>query len=214
MAPTPNPGHLPQTSEQASRSLQRFATQRVSFTFNCSRTSHLHPGAPLLPSPRPSTHKQKFKCTGMFGFDFFFYPGVVLGREGTSDPAGTVRRRREGGPGGSGAERAADPRRPPPCPASAAGSGGAHPAAAPVFTAHYFCHLASTSFQVVCRCFANFAAALSPGKRERGGKHHFVWGLLSEWGGGGGGGERQYLSPNLGGGPSVGARSDISTRIF
>lgn len=212
MAPTPNPGHLPQTSEQASRSLQRFATQRVSFTFNCSRTSHLHPGAPLLPSPRPSTHKQKFKCTGMFGFDFFFFTPELFWAERRpaipQAPCGDVGKAAQ-----EGAERAADPRRPPPCPASAAGSGGAHPAAAPVFTAHYFCHLASTSFQVVCRCFANFAAALSPGKRERGGKHHFVWGLLSEWGGEGGG-ERQYLSRNLGGGPSVEARSDISTRIF
>lgn len=137
------------------------------------------------PLPAPRHISKSLNVQECLVLIFFFYPGVVLGREETSDPAGTVRRRREGGPGGSGAERAADPRRPPPCPASAAGSGGAHPAAAPVFTAHYFCHLASTSFQVVCRCFANFAAALSPGKRERGGKHHFVWGLLSEWGGGG-----------------------------
>lgn len=86
MAPTPTPGHLPQTSEQASRSLQRFATQRVSFTFNCSRTSHLHPGAPLLPSPRPSTHKQKFKCTGMFGFDFFFTPELFWAERGPAIP--------------------------------------------------------------------------------------------------------------------------------
>lgn len=167
----PKSRQVPSVLKQASRFLHRFATQRVRplHVILVERAIYMQVlfFSPLPAPRRLSESLNVQECLG------FFTPELYLGREGSSDPASTVRGRREGGPGGSGAgggspeDGAARPPPPATVPGLCGGERGDRPAATPGLTVHYFCHLASTSFQVACRCFANFAAALSPGKRER-----------------------------------------------
>lgn len=111
----PKPRQVLAVHKHASRLLQRFVTQRVCplHLILVERATHTQVLVfYALPAPRRLSESLNVQeC--LVAFFFFFTPELYLGREGSSNPAGTVRGCREGVPGGSGAGDGCPEDRPP-----------------------------------------------------------------------------------------------------